>query len=312
MAESEGGPGWGRALRIGGLAVAVVVAVVLARARAAGLTPPVQTPTRSATEIVLRLAALAVMVAAVVMLLWGRRLQRVRVASGNAGGKRAPAGRPSRRVLIACLIGLLFALGMQLLGNAVNEQREAKAPPPPPPGRVTTSPLGREQPPPQAQAESSVIDEVVLLAAMVTLGVLLFVLVRRDTIVEEETPEEDAEQQAMARAVQAGRDAVLNRAITDPREAIVACFAAMEAALADLGGAVTPQDADTPEEVLRRGIEAASLPDEAASTLLRLFREARYSTHLMDEQDRADADTALGALLRSLGAPAGQLSGDPR
>jgi Domain of unknown function (DUF4129) len=250
------------------------------------------------------------MVAAGILLVGGRRIRKIQVPGANAQGKKA-VGRPSRRVLIAALVGLLFAFGIQILGNTVDEQR--KPPPPPasaqPPGEESR--FGRERPPPQAEPESGIADDVILVAALLTLGVLIVVLVRRRDEVLEEEPA-DSEDETMAEAMRAARAAVLDRAITDPRSAIVACFAAMEDALADRGGAVTPQDSDTPSEVLYRGIERASLPETAAFTLLRLFREARFSTHPMTERDRGDADDSLGQLLRALGSRTGELSGGTR
>lgn len=309
--ETDGEEVRGRALRIGGLAVVVVLAVVAARARAAGMTPPVEAPTRSVAEIVMRIVAVTIMVAGIILLLWGKRPQLVKGAPGQIK-KRRTAGRSNKRVVIACLIGLLFAVAVQLLGNAANEKRKDQAPPPPPPGQqVQTNPNAREKGQPGAGEESGIGDEILLAVGAITLGALIYLLVRRNNVVLEDDEEED-EEEAVARAMRAGQAAVADRTITDPREAIVACFAAMESALASRGGAVTPQAADTPWEVLRRGIDEASLPAGAASTLLRLFREARYSTHPMVEEDRADADTALGELLRGLGTPAAGISGEPR
>jgi hypothetical protein len=303
VTETDGGRVRGRALRIGGLAVLVVLAVVAARARAAGMTPPVEAPSKSAAEVLMRIVALTILVAAMILLLWFKRPPKV-LGAAVVVRKRKKVGQTNqKRVIIACLIGLLFAVGVQLLGNAAQEKREAP-PPPPSASEVETNPNARAQGQPQVGKESGIGDEILLVVAAIALGTLIFVLVRRDTVVLEDD-EEDEEEEAMARAVRAGREAVADRTITDPREAIVACFAAMESALANRGGAVTPQAADTPWEVLHRGIESASLPETAASTLLRLFREARYSTHPMAEQDRVDADTALSQLL-------GSLTGGPR
>jgi hypothetical protein len=313
MAQPGGGFSDGErrsaALRIAGLAVLVVLAVVFARARAAGMTPPVHPPSGSVTQNIIRIIALTVMVAAAILLVGGRRIRKIQVPGANVRRKKV-GGKPSRRVVIAALVGLLFAFGMQILGNTVNEQKR-----PPPPAESAQSPgdesrFGR-QPQPQAEPQSGIADEVILVAALLTLGVLIVVLVRRRSEILEEEPAED-EDEAMAKAMRAARAAVLDRAITDARSAIVACFAAMEDALADRGGAVAPQESDTPSEVLYRGIERASLPEAPAFTLLRLFREARFSTHPMTERDRGDADESLGELLRALGSPAGERSGGAR
>jgi len=296
--------------RIAGLAGLVVLAVVFARARAAGMTPPVHPPSGSATQVIIRIVALTVMVAAGILLVGGRRIRKIQVPGAGAQAKKV-VGKPSRRVVIAALVGLLFAFAMQILGNTVNEQKR----PPPPSESVqpqeNESQFGRQPAPPQAEAEPGIADEVILVAALLTLGVLIVVLVRRRAEILEEDPADD-DHEAMSKAMRAARAAVRDREITDPRSAIVACFAAMEDALADRGGVVTPQDSDTPSEVLYRGIERASLPEAPALTLLRLFREARFSTHPITEDDRGDADASLGELLRALGSPAGERSGGAR
>ena len=274
------------------------------------MTPPVDPPSGSAVQTLIRIVALSVMVAAGVLLLGGRRIRKIQVL-GAAGQKKKAVGKPSRRVLIASLVGLLFAFGMQLLGNAANDQ---KRPPPPPPSSAQgqdDAQSGREGPSSRIEPKSGIADDVILVAAMLTLGVLIVALVRRRSETLEEEADED-EDEAMANAMQAARAAVLDRAITDARSAIVACFAAMEYALTDRGGAVTPQESDTPSEVLYRGIERASLPEAPAFALLRLFREARFSTHPMTERDRAEADDSLAELLRALGSPVGERSGGAR
>lgn len=129
---------------------------------------------------------------------------------------------------------------------------------------------------------------------MAILAVLAVMLLRGRDVVEVGMAEPDeVERRTVSEAVQAGRAAVLDVAITDPREAIVACFAAMEDALSGMGEAVAPRQEDTSEEVLRRGVQAGVLAPEHGRTLLGLFREARYSTHPMTETDRETAARAL-------------------
>ena len=135
---------------------------------------------------------------------------------------------------------------------------------------------------------------------------LAVVLLRRGEVVDVAAAAagegaEEGEGATVGRAVVAGRAAVRDRSITDPREAIVACFAAMEHALAGVSGDATPRAADTPREVLRRGVAGARLPEEPATELLGLFRVARFSKHPVRESDRDSADRALEAILRALG-----------
>jgi hypothetical protein len=136
--------------------------------------------------------------------------------------------------------------------------------------------------------------------ALVALVALFLVLSRRPPVVQLAESEELTATEVIAQAVAAARTVVQDRAITDPRQAIVACFAAMEEALAKMGGYVAPRAADTPAEVLQRGIARAALPEPPSGALLELFREARFSPHSMTAADREAADRALTAILTGL------------
>lgn len=297
--------------RVGGLAVAVVVAVVLARARAAGLTPPVPGDAGEFFKGLVRIVAIAILTSGILLLLWGPKFVRHRALAGAKARKAAldPANR--RRLLIVGLIGLLFGMLMQFLGHAQSPDRPETTGGPPPNSEATqqASEYARQQAP--GLAEPDLLQRLLPFAALIVVVALLFLVLRRSSVEQEQQDEDEAsEQRAVARAMAAGRAAVRDRTITDPRLAIVACFAAMEEALAGRGGELTPQDADTPEEVLRRGVRRASLPEAAAQALLGLFREARFSEHPITERDRADADAALAELLDALGSRRPQLRQD--
>ena len=79
----------------------------------------------------------------------------------------------------------------------------------------------------------------------------------------------------------------------EPREAIIACYAAMERELANVPGAV-PQDFDTPTEVLARAVEHHALHADNAVQLVNLFDEARFSPHVMNEGHREIAVACFG------------------
>lgn len=85
----------------------------------------------------------------------------------------------------------------------------------------------------------------------------------------------------------------------DPREAIIACYLAMERALEKSPDA-SPQDSDTPAEVLARAVERRVVQATSAAELVDLFREARFSPHVMDEGHREDALRALRVVQREL------------
>jgi hypothetical protein len=89
----------------------------------------------------------------------------------------------------------------------------------------------------------------------------------------------------------------------EPREAIIACYAAMEDALVDAPGA-TPRDSDTPSEVLARAVEHHAIHSGTATELVDLFAEARFSPHVMNEEHRETAVRALELVLDDLRSPA--------
>jgi hypothetical protein len=84
-----------------------------------------------------------------------------------------------------------------------------------------------------------------------------------------------------------------------PREAIIACYAAMERELAHVPGAV-PQDYDTATEVLARAVEHHALHADNAVQLVNLFAEARFSPHVMNERHRELAVRTLQVVLDEL------------
>jgi hypothetical protein len=86
---------------------------------------------------------------------------------------------------------------------------------------------------------------------------------------------------------------------TDPRAAIIACYAAMETSLAGAGAA--PAVSDTPDEVLARAASGGLIRSAAAGDLTGLFRQARYGHRAMAEGERAAAQGALTRLQADLG-----------
>jgi hypothetical protein len=104
--------------------------------------------------------------------------------------------------------------------------------------------------------------------------------------------------ESLARAAEVGLAEIGDRA-REPREAIIACYAAMERELAHVPAAV-PQDFDTPTEVLARAVENHALHVDNAVELVNLFEEARFSPHVMNEADRENAVGVLQLVLAEL------------
>ncbi len=86
----------------------------------------------------------------------------------------------------------------------------------------------------------------------------------------------------------------------DAREAVLACYQAMEEALR--AGTARPTYSDTPTEVLDRAVRAGVLHGPGGSILVRLFAEARYSRHPFGDQHRRAAERALAEIRNDLEA----------
>lgn len=300
--ERDSRAGFGSApVRVGGVAVLLVLAVVAARARAAGQVPHIAGPTGGMVIDTIRALGVAVVTSGLVLLVWGRWTRRVRLAA-EAAGRRPPRTTGQRKQLIAAtLVGALVALGVQLVMQTVEPP---EAPPPSAPDQPIPPPavsgLGMENIQPHHMPQAGLGSYLTAVAALAALVALAVVLLRRDEVVELAEGERPRPAETVARAVAAGQAAMRGAGVVDARQAIVACFAAMEDALAGLGGDTAPRAADTPEEVLRRGLAGATLPERPARELLELFHEARFSRHPMSEPHRRAADQALTAILAAL------------
>ena len=101
---------------------------------------------------------------------------------------------------------------------------------------------------------------------------------------------------ALLDSLAAGQEAL--NAAADPREAIIACYAAMERGFAAAGSA--PSAADTPAEVLARAAGAGIIRSGSPATLTGLFRRARYSADPMTSADSGAAATALAGMRADL------------
>ena len=97
-------------------------------------------------------------------------------------------------------------------------------------------------------------------------------------------------------AVESGRSAL--RTVDDAQAAIIACYLAMEASLAERGTARGV--ADTPGELLTRATESGMVRGTAAGRLTALFYEARFSSHPLGHRQRDAAEHALDELASDL------------
>ncbi len=90
------------------------------------------------------------------------------------------------------------------------------------------------------------------------------------------------------------------RAESDPRRAIVRCYARFERAAADSGHARRPWL--TPSEFMHEVLARLSLPRAAVPTLTGLFELARFSHHALGPRERDRAVDALHEIRRAMEA----------
>lgn len=151
---------------------------------------------------------------------------------------------------------------------------------------------GEEAPPEGAER---VIDLVLLFyAAVVVAGVLLIlrVLLRRGR--REREPVEEPDEELLA-LLDASGEEVRYRALTegDPRNAVVACWVALEDAVDRSGLATDPSE--TAAELTTRVLGRWQVDPSAITDLSEAYREARFSRHPVTEEQRR---AAVGALER--------------
>lgn len=223
-------------------------------------------------------------------------------------------GRPSWRVI---LIGLALIVAWLLIATLlvhylVPHRVDPSVSGPAPAGQPSGRPGG---PPQQRQPPNNSGDTFgVLLAGVIPMMLVIVagsvVMARRrwraatptlhaDDPVEYPAPAPRAE--SLARAAEVGL-AEIGDLSREPREAIIACYAAMERELANVPGAA-PQEFDTPTEVLVRAVEHHALQADNAEQLVNLFEEARFSPHVMNEEHREVAVNVLRLVLAELRSP---------
>lgn len=223
-------------------------------------------------------------------------------------------GRPNWRVL---LIGLAVMVAWLLIAMLVSRALpHGVAPPPqtPAPSAPPTAQVNPQPPPPQRPHNNNGDMLGMLLATTVPMLLIIVagsavVSLRRwrasppGTVVDNQIapapPTKPSE--SLVRAAELGLAEIgdLNR---EPREAIIACYVAMESELANVPGAA-PQDFDTPTEVLGRAVEHHALHVDNAVQLVNLFEEARFSPHVMNEGHRDMAVQVLRLVLAELRSP---------
>ncbi|ORX03041.1 hypothetical protein AWC29_19045 [Mycobacterium triplex] len=292
-----------------GRVVALIVLLIVVAAALRGYLPARDRATHAegggraamVFVVVLLSAAIALLAVAVIARLRDPRAMAPKAGdiSGMLGTGR---GRPNWRVLLIglavivawLLIAMLLARlwlphGVPPAQQDVGAQPQPAAPPP-------------QQHRPAHHDSGDMLG--ILLGATVPMMLLLvvasFIMSRRRfrAATLHTVAEDDAEyvppaapSESLVRAAELGLAEMADPS-REPREAIIACYAAMERELAQVPGAA-PQEFDTPTEVLARAVERHALHIDNAVQLVNLFEEARFSPHVMNEGHR---DVAVGVL----------------
>jgi hypothetical protein len=189
----------------------------------------------------------------------------------------------SRLVAFAALLLILrFAISSDLLRRRLSELSQRFARPTP----TTTASASPGALGPHATSRPLGIALTVLLALILALVVagIVFLLARLKGEVAPASPED-----ALKGVLEAGIDDL--RRISDPRRAVIACYARMERLMSSSG--IPRRVSDTPTEFLARVLEQRSVSADSASRLTTLFERAKFSPHRVDEQMRSDALAAL-------------------
>ncbi len=268
-----------------------------------------QPSSQAALVVDVALLSISVAIIGIAIIARLRNRQARRPGPASLPGGRGTMGRPAWRlslIALAVVIGwlLLLMMLMRIGVRGPGEQAPSGTPTIAEPGNVpptTTNPV-----PPQPDSLDDpgpnivgyLVPPMLILMTLIVVGTA-FVSRRQRRLATSWAADGDLPEacghagaaESLARAAEVGL-AEIGDLSREPREAIIACYGAMERELTHVPGAV-PLDCDTPSEVLARAVDHHALRADSATQLVELFEEARFSPHVMNEGHR---DTAVGAL----------------
>ncbi len=215
------------------------------------------------------------------------------------GGRAAGGGLAA--IAIAVFVALIMVWGASSGDPVVrppNTTFEFQDPPSNPPPAQPTFDIAPQQPTDTPEASSS-INWVLIgqLLALMVLAYLLFRWFRRQTVTVADTfvePVDELEQLLEATAVDTEAPAFTG----EPRNAVVGCWVALEDGLAASG--VVPERSETSLDLTLRVLTRWEVDPVTLATLAELYREARFSRHLITTAQRDAAIAALSEIHASL------------
>ena len=307
-------------VRATALLALVLLLGIAVRGRLPGAQPTERPQPGDSTGSLLGLLTLVVACLLVVLVSIVAKLRDPQRAT-QAARSHVPGGgggigvRQSWRLVLVIAGAILAWLLMAALFAQLRLPQLGGGPPPAQPGPAPTGSAPPGQPgaprPPAPEPDATdpvfwylVVSFAALLLVMLVGAVLLRVRERHrlepEPAADDGGPTDPAPQGPGSLALAAERGlAEVGDLSREPREAIIACYAAMEHALANAPGAA-PQESDTPSEVLARAVEHEAIHADSATELVTLFAEARFSTHVMNEGHRETAERALRLVLDEL------------
>ncbi|MGY4647454.1 DUF4129 domain-containing protein [Mycobacterium sp. URHB0021] len=301
-------------------AIAVIALLVLAVCALRGYLPGVERELareRTATSplaLYLDVALLsgAVVVIGIAIIARMRDGRARRPPSGIEREAAARRGRPTWRLALLALAVIIGWLAMvtvltRLAGPEPGEQSTVAVSEPGTPARDPAASREPRRPPPDSGTNvvTYLVPPMLVLLALVVTGTV--VVGRRQRRADRLNVSADGDRgpspmppatESLARAAELGL-AEIGDLSREPREAIIACYAAMERELTHVPGAA-PQAFDTPTEVLARAVARHALNADSATQLVELFEESRFSPHVMTEQHRDVAVRVLRLVLGEL------------
>ncbi|MGE2690470.1 DUF4129 domain-containing protein [Mycolicibacterium pulveris] len=276
--------------------------------------PPQSNPAALAAVVALLTAAVAIIGFAIIV-----RLRDRRVRPPSSGPLPRSAGTVGRSRWRFSLIALAVVVGWLLLIVVLSQIGGQDLIEPPAPdagsegvGGTSADPRPAPSAPMPTEADDTgsdvltyLVPPMLILMALVVLGTAIASRRQRrnappDAVIDDDGVAADAPRptDSLARAAEIGL-AEIGDLSREPREAIIACYAAMERELTRVPGAI-PQDCDTPTEVLARAVGRHALRADSATELVELFEEARFSPHVMTEAHRDAAVRVLHRVLAEL------------
>ena len=281
----------------------VIIAAIALRGYVPGADP--DPPQRSRSSPATIIAVVSIMSLAIVVTFFGllqllrRRKSAAVIVFAVDGGDR-PRGLRKRLLYLAAAAVAVFVLATALSTLGLGRAEDEKAAPTDSAEQQSDddaegrTPQSEDPPPPE---DNPLLVPLLAAQALLLIGLMIvggIIVVRRSAVSDDgkftiapfdESNESVSDTLARAAALGLAEIADPDR---EPRAAIIACYTAMERALAEAPDAA-PHESDTPTEVLARAVDHGVLHSDAAATLVALFTEARFSPHRMTEDQRTIA-----------------------